>query len=127
MTLPHERTLSRWLMKTDGCPGFTEASLRIIKSRIENEEIEAECALIIDAMSIRKQILYCPQDGRNIGYVNKGLIDDDDSRVAGEALVFLANGLKTKWRYPIGYFLVGKCMSCLFAVIVCRSPLCLQF
>lgn len=107
MTLPHERTLARWLMKTDGSPGFTDASLQIIKARIDKGEIENECVLIIDSMSIRKQIIYSPTEGRNLGYVDIG-IGEDATRVAGESLVFLVNGLKSKWRYPIGYFLVGK-------------------
>ena len=62
-------------------------------------------------MSLRKQILYSSQEGRNLGYVDIG-IGDDDVRLAGEALVFMVNGLKTKWKYPIGYFLVGKTKFC---------------
>lgn len=107
ISLPHERTISRWLSKTDASPGFTAESIEIIESRLQKGEIEAECALIVDSMSIRKQVIYCSNEGRNLGYVDMGT-GNDDPRLAGEALVFLVSGLKTKWRYPIGYFFVGK-------------------
>lgn len=106
-SLPHERTLKLWLCKTDATPGFTTVSLQIIQEKIGEGLIEPECVLILDSMSIRKQILYDPVKGRNIGYVDIGN-GVDDTRVAGEALVFLAAGLKRKWRYPIGYFFVGE-------------------
>ena len=106
-SLPHERTVKMWLLKTDASPGFTSVSLRIIQDKILEGTIEPECVLILDSMSIRKQIIYDSGRGRNIGYVDTGN-DIDDTRVAGEALVFLAAGLKRKWRYPVGYFFVGK-------------------
>ena len=107
LTLPHERTLIRWMSKVNDSPGFTSASLEIIKTRIDNGEIEAECVLIIDSMSIRKEAVYCHHEGRNIGYVDLGT-GVGSPKKAGEALVFLVNGLRTKWRYPVGYFLVGR-------------------
>lgn len=106
-TLPHERTLVRWLAHIDGRPGFTDATLQLLKAKLEKEEIEPECVLIIDSMALRKQRVYSHQEGRNLGYVDIGT-GEDRSKLAGEALVFLIKGLKTKWRYPIGYFLVGK-------------------
>lgn len=107
LTLPNEVTLRKWLMKIDGSPGFTKTSLSIIQERIRSQDIEADCVLISDSMSIRKQLVYDEHDGRYVGYVDIG-DGCEDTRVAGEALVILASGLKKKWRYPIGYFLVGK-------------------
>lgn len=106
-TLPHEKTLLRWTSKADNSPGFTTASLEIIRAKINNKEIDPECVLVIDSMSIRKQIIFSQQEGRNVGYVDIG-IGDETTTLAGEALVFLVNGLRRKWRYPVGYFFVGK-------------------
>lgn len=107
LTLPNEATLRKWLMNVDGLPGFTSVSLSIISKRIQNQEVEPDCVLICDSMSIRKQLIYNDNLGRYVGYVDIG-DGCDDTRLAGEALVLLASGLKKKWRYPIGYFLVGK-------------------
>lgn len=112
-TLPHERTLIRWLGNMDGLPGFTDATFNILKRRLENNEIEHDCVLIIDSMNLRKQRIYSPHEGKNVGFVDIG-IGDENPNLAGEALVFLVKGMKTKWRYPIGYFLVGKFACCLF-------------
>ena len=103
-TLPHERTLVGWLAHIDG---FTDAAFQLLKTKLDKDEIEPECVLIIDSMALRKQRVYSHQEGRNLGYVDIGT-GEDRSKLAGEALVFLIKGLKTKWRYPIGYFLVGK-------------------
>ena len=107
LTLPNEVTLRRWLANINGLPGFTTTSLTIIKDRIGTQDIEPDCVLICDSMSIRKQMLYDDRAGQYIGYVDIG-DGNEDVRLAGEALVLLASGLKTKWRYPIGYFLVGE-------------------
>lgn len=61
--------------------------------------------MIIDSMSKQKETVYSDHDG--IGYVDLG-IGVANSKKAGEDLVFLVNGLRTKWCYPIGYFFVGK-------------------
>ena len=121
LTLPNEVTIRKWLMKVDSSPGFTSTSLTIIKERIENEEIEAECVLICDSMAIRKQVIYDSRQGRHHGYVDFG-DGEEDPRMAGEALVFLVSGLKQKWRYPIAYFLVGELLTWyLFFVMLCRQ------
>lgn len=51
--------------------------------------------------------VYDMRAGHNIGYTDSGM-GPDSSKLAGEALVLLAVGLKSKWRYPVGYFLVGE-------------------
>lgn len=107
LTLPNEATLRKWLMNIDGLPGFTTMSLSIINKRIRTEEVEPDCVLICDSMSIRKQLIYNDHVGRYVGYVDIG-DGCPGTKLAGEALVLLASGLKEKWRYPIGYFLVGK-------------------
>lgn len=107
LTLPHPQTLRKWLTVVNDSPGFTSTSLNLIKKNIMSNSIEPECVLICDSMSIRKQVVYSPSEGRNLGYVDLGF-DTEDTRLAGEALVFLVSGLRGKWRYPVGYFLVGK-------------------
>ena len=70
-------------------------SLSIIKERIWHEDIEPDCVLICDSMSIRKQLIYDDHAGRYVGYVD--IADgSDDTRLAGEVLVLLASGLKKK-------------------------------
>ena len=67
----------------------------------------SDCALIIDSISIRKQIIYNRSEGKYVGYVDTGtaLMQDYDI-VVTVALTFMLIGLKTTWKFPIAYFLV---------------------
>jgi len=108
--LPHPRTLSRWYMAIDGQPGFTKESFDTLTDMANNEAKEVQCNLVIDEMSIRKQVEM--DSNRNIyGFVNLDTFNDasDPDKTVPEAknaLVFLLVGVNGYWKLPIGYFLI---------------------
>uniref|UniRef100_A0A2S2N8G3 THAP domain-containing protein 9 n=2 Tax=Schizaphis graminum TaxID=13262 RepID=A0A2S2N8G3_SCHGA len=105
--LPHPRTLSRWYMAIDGQPGFTKESFDTLADIAKTKEIQ--CNLVIDEMSIRKQIEM--DSNRNVyGFVNLGITStenvDKNILEAKNALVFILVGINGYWKLPIGYFLI---------------------
>jgi DNA transposase THAP9 len=84
-------------MTIDGQPGFTKESFDTLTDMANNEAKEVQCNLVIDEMSIRKQVEI--DSNRNIyGFVNMGIFNDaldPDETVpeAKNALVFLLVGV----------------------------------
>ena len=72
----------------------------------------ADCALLIDGMTIRKQVIYDQGKSRYVGFVDYGnLVPENTETIASEALVFMLVGLKCQWKCPVGYFLTNKSNS----------------
>lgn len=62
-------------MAIDGQPGFTKESFDTLTDMANNEAKEVQCNLVIDEMSIRKQVEM--DSNRNIyGFVNLGTFND---------------------------------------------------
>lgn len=61
-------------------------------------------------MNIKKNIVFNKVDGTYEGFSNygKGIICSTPDEVASEALVFMLVGLRTYWKYPVGYVLCDK-------------------
>ena len=62
--------------------------------------------MVLDAMSIRKQIEFDQHNKRFIGCVDLGSGPEEDSN-ASEVLVFMLVGLNGKWKAPVAYFLTN--------------------
>lgn len=63
------------------------------------------CCLMLDAMSIRKQLLYDGHSKTTVGFINLGVGEEEESeQLASEALVFMLVGLRGKWKAPIAYY-----------------------
>ena len=66
---------------------------------------------MLDEMAIRKAKVYSQTKDRYVGHVNLGEGDVDEARLATNALVFMAVGLKGVWRHPVAYFLTDHLSS----------------
>lgn len=120
LKLPHPSSLANWISNVDAEPGF----LRNVFERLRDlPEDSKDCTLIIDGMSIRKQILNPPGTYDTFGYCDfGGEANIEGTNVpATEALVFMLVGLKVKWKWPIGYFLQNKCSSTIQASLIKSS------
>ena len=64
-------------------------------------------------MSIRKQVIYDPKEGKHIGFIDVGCdIKIDYHEVfATEALVFQVVSLKGNFKCAVGYFLINSISS----------------
>lgn len=75
---------------------------------LQDDKLNSEttvCSLILDEMSIKKQIEFV--GGRTWGYVDIGSsIDDDNLECATEALVLMVVAVNGSWKIPIAYFLI---------------------
>ncbi|GBN27794.1 hypothetical protein AVEN_158652-1, partial [Araneus ventricosus] len=70
LNLPHPSTLRRWFQSVDGDPGFSNVAFEALKVKANAAESKVICSLIIDEMSIRRQIEF---DGKRLyGYVDLG-------------------------------------------------------
>jgi len=68
--LPHPNTLKKWYSVIDGEPGFTKEAFQSINQRVSESVKPVICNIVIDEMSIRKQITYL--NGKCYGGVDLG-------------------------------------------------------
>ncbi|XP_072401245.1 DNA transposase THAP9 [Diabrotica undecimpunctata] len=104
--LPHPSTISKWFRNVNGEPGFTKESLEILKKYNEKSQSPLLLSLIMDEMSIRKNVEW---DGTKFhGYVDFGNdLQNDSNDIAKDAFVFMANCVNGSWKIPIGYFFIN--------------------
>ena len=107
--LPHPSSIRNWTSSVDCEPGFlSEAFDDLQRQSTENMDM-SDCALLVDGMSIRKQILYDYTKSKYVGFTDYGnLCPETTESVASEALVFMLVGLKSRWKCPVGYFMIDK-------------------
>lgn len=94
--LPHERTIRKYYANSDlkSEPGITSKSLDFLKRNVvmqQNKNSELVCAVCLDEISIRKQIIFNREQMK--GYVTYGCDDKDDTLVARETIVFIVSGI----------------------------------
>ena len=71
--LPAPVTIRKWYQAIDGEPGFTTEALQAIKCKTleaKSRNKKILCCLVIDEMSIKKQIAYSKIKKRLLGYVD---------------------------------------------------------
>ncbi|KAL1006628.1 hypothetical protein UPYG_G00074670 [Umbra pygmaea] len=92
--LPHPHTLLKWLQTVNAEPGLNTLLLDMLQ-RLKNEDpvMYARVCLVLDGMSIRRQVQYDSHKQTMIGFVDLGSGIDETS-VASEALVFMVVGLQ---------------------------------
>ncbi|KAI5716664.1 hypothetical protein M8J76_010347 [Diaphorina citri] len=106
LKLPSPSAISKWISNVDVKPGFLTNVFERLKQLPEESK---DCNLVIDGMSIRKQIIWSQSDQKFLGYCDFGDAQIEGHDVpATEALVFMLVGLKEKWKWPIAYFLQNK-------------------
>lgn len=104
--LPSQSTLRNWYQSVDGSPGILTESLNTIKHRVKNAATSNKklfLALMIDEMSIRRQVIWNDSLKKFIGYLDFGT-NQENSEEATEALVFLVNAVNEKWKVPVAYY-----------------------
>ena len=111
--LPHQSSIRQWASTVNCEPGFFSEVFQDLNIKItKNQEKWSDCALLLDGMSIRKQILYDPVISKYTGFIDYGnLFPENSENTASDALVFMLVGLKSYWKTPAGYFLTNKCDS----------------
>ena len=105
--LPSISSLKRWLQSFDIQPGINEHVLSSIKTKASGmSDIEKDCILCMDEMSVKKNVLYDMCNDKLVGVEDLG----EGKRcieLAGAALVMMVKGINSKWKQPISFYLIN--------------------
>ena len=103
--LPSPRALRRRLELVQLNPGMHPMVMALLKEKCRGAEPhERHVVVSFDEMQVRPRLTYHPGQDRFEGFEDLGELGRTE-RPADHALVFMARGLKAKWKQPIGYFL----------------------
>ena len=121
--LPNPSLIKKWSASFKCDPGFIEDAFTSLSNEITASHNSRDCCLVIDAMSIRKQTLWNPEEDKYSGFTDLGdtISNRQSEKLASEALVFLLVGTRSHWKCPIGYFLVDKITAKDQATLVTKS------
>ena len=113
LPLPNPSIIRKWSSNLNCEPGFIKEAFNSLENDVKLSPTKSDCFLIIDAMSIRKQVLWDAKQEQYAGFVNYGptINCDKPDTFASEAVVFLLVGARSPWKCPIGYFLANKMSS----------------
>ena len=108
LALPSQQDLRRRYSKIIAEPGFTEPAFVELEKKVEDAKSEGKkviCSLMLDEMSIKKDVCF---DGERFrGYVDIGNeVEDDSLPCAKEALVFMVVCVNSSWKVPCAYFFI---------------------
>ena len=107
LALPHQAHIRKWYSKIPAAPGFTQPAFVAIKAKVDavrETGNKVVCVLMLDEMSIRKQVSW---DAKHFtGYVDlgNGVEDDYSAPVAKDALVLMVVCVNGSWKVPCAYF-----------------------
>ena len=118
LKLPDPSSIRNWLLNANIDTSFLQSVLLKLQHK---PDIEKDCALIIDSMSIRKQTLYNSHTGKYDGFVDYGpggMVGEHTDVPASEALVFILVALHSNWKVSIAFFYVDKVQSSIQAQLI---------
>lgn len=108
LALPHPSIIRRWSSVIECEPGFVNVALQALQNKSSEAKCNGKvlvCSLMLDEMSIKKQIDF---DGkRNWGFVDVGInLQDSSVEPASEVLVLMVVSHTGSWKLPIAYFFI---------------------
>ena len=108
--LPSPSTIRYWASSVECEPGFLNQVITHLQDNLEEDN--KDCVLLVDEMSIKKDVLLDPKTKKFVGNVDYGkIVAEKQDTTAENALVVMAVGLKQPWSHPIAYFLVNGLTS----------------
>ena len=104
--LPRPATIRSWCVNTNCEPIFIEKPFHYIEKKVT--EGQKDCIILLDEMSIKKQVQWDQKTSKFIGRVDYGGIKAEEIYTeAANALVIMACGLQKPCFVPITYFLTN--------------------
>ena len=105
-TLPCPSTLINLLNRVPLCTGVNSVIFESLARSVSKYDVQDRvCCLMFDEMQIRKHLQYDSRLDRILGFEDLGGgAVQSRAVVANQALVFMAKGLRRKWKQPVGYF-----------------------
>jgi hypothetical protein len=118
--LPHPSTIRSWASSIECEPGFLSNVIEHLQNTLEDDN--KDCIILVDEMSIKKEVLWDAKKQKFAGNTDYGpILAEDQDTIAHNALVVMAVGLQKPWSYPIAYFLVNHMDSKMQAQIIKES------
>ena len=122
--LPDPSLIRKWSSSFKCDPGFIDEAFTSLSQKVTQSNIDQDCYLVVDAMSIRKQTIWNPEKESYSGFVDFGneIPNEHPKKLATEALVFLLVGTRSHWKCPVEYFLADKINAKDQATLVKKVP-----
>lgn len=117
LSLPHGATLRKHIAQFSCKAGFLDGVFQFLQKESIDCDYLKDVALIMDSMSIKRNVIYDKNDGMFKGYVDYGSIGKDlilqynKTDIASEVLVFQIVSYSTKFKILIAHFFVNKITS----------------
>lgn len=106
-TLPTKRTLNRLTQNINIKPGLNEAVFQSLEQKVCSfAEIDKNCLICLDEMSIKSHLFYDIGKDEIIGFVDYG--NDKILKPSLHALVVIVKGIYNNWKQPLAYFFVHE-------------------
>ena len=106
--LPSKRTLLRWVSGFPISPGLSQQALDAIESKVKcMNDADKLCTISMDEMSLKTLLLYNDRRDQVVGVEDFGN-GQRTNRLATAAVVFMARGITSNWKQPLGYYLVHE-------------------
>ena len=88
-------------------PGFLKKSFEFVEGKVN--EGQKDCELMLDEISIEKQLQWDKKQSKYVGNTDHGTIKAEASdTIATNTLLFMVCGLQKPWHVPIAYFLTNN-------------------
>ena len=88
-SLPHQSSIRNWISSVNCEPGFHADVLQNLLEQLRKRPEMSDCALMMDGMAVRKQVLYDTKNMKYSGFVVcGGIVAESSEDEATEALVF---------------------------------------
>ncbi|CAG4981336.1 unnamed protein product [Colias eurytheme] len=114
LPLPSERTLQRMLKELHIQPGIYDNILNNLTHKTTQlEEQDKYCAILFDEIALKKRLIYNEFEDKVEGFVDHGPGEgmERTNQLADDALVFMIQGLRFKFKQPIGHYFVEGTIS----------------
>ncbi|CAG4952681.1 unnamed protein product [Parnassius apollo] len=120
--LPSEGTLKALLNRIPMKCGINSQIFKTIKDITKNREPEENlCILAFDEMSIRKHLQYNSKQDVIDGYQDHGN-QGRTMEPATHALLFMAIGIRKKWKQPLAFYFSGDCVTADRLSVLIKEP-----
>lgn len=105
--MPNISAIRNWTSSVNAEPGFLTEVFDALKTLSPEDN---HCNLILDAMAIKKQIVWDKKNGKYVGfsYYGNELELEGTNTPATEVLVFMLVSLNGKWKVPLDVFFKTK-------------------
>ena len=109
--LPSKSSLLRWVSGLPISPGISQQALDAIESKVKCMSDAAKvCTISMDEISLKTSLQYDSTRDQVVGVEDFGN-GNRTNHLATSAVVFMARGLTSNWKQPLGYYLVHESCS----------------